>query len=851
MLTDPREAPGVDVTLGADGFVAPDTPIDLTNCDREPIHIPGAIQPHGALLVLREPDLTIVQVSANTMDHLGIAPAELLGTSIAALVGDAQAAELTAPLTLGVSRSYHPVALTLRHARGTSAAAGVADDRVFDGVIHRTDGGVILELEPHSEPSAMSYYDFYAIVRETISHVEHAVGLVDLAQAIAEQMRAVTGLDRIWVYKFHEDWHGEIIAESKADGIETWLGMHYPASDIPSQARTLFLTHWLRMIVDMDFVPVPLIPRESPVTGGPLDMSGTVLRSVSPIHVQYLQNMGVRGSLVISLIKDGKLWGLISGHHYSGPKFVSYATRTVCEFLAQAFSTQLGMAERVEDREHELRVRAVQARLFEFVSRDDSLPRALAGHVPTMLDLTGATGGVVCVEGQITTIGVTPPRPWLAGLLEWLGRRGESTFVTGALSSHYPPAVAHHEIASGLIAVRMSSTRDDYVLWLRPENRQTVNWAGDPHKTATVGTDGVSRLSPRGSFELWEETVKGTATPWSASEISAASGLRGAIIDFFLRRADEISLLNTELERANAQLQENAVELEAQAEELFAQSELLAAQADELHANTTQLLSQRDAREMLLEREREARTEAERAWMEAERANKAKGDFLAMMSHELRTPLNAIGGYVDLLADGLRGPVNAAQQQDLRRVRRSADVLNGLLTSILEFARLDAGMVTVDLSDCRVGELFDDLEVLVAPQIRAKGLEFHHANCDATTSVRADRARLQQVVLNLLSNAIKFTPSGGRVSLTWDEDDAAGTLRIRVADTGRGIPGDALDRVFEPFVQIDRELTQQSQQGVGLGLAISRDLTRAMGGELTVASESGVGSTFTVTLPRA
>ena len=225
-----------------------------------------------------------------------------------------------------------------------------------------------------------------------MASIDEAQTLPALAQAVAEQMRALTGFDRVWVYKFHEDWHGEIIAEARDAGIETWLGMHYPASDIPAQARALFLRHWLRMIVDLEFVPVPLVPRDEPRSGRPLDMGGTVLRSVSPIHVEYLRNMGVRASLVISLVKGGKLWGLISGHHYAAPKFVPYATRMLCEFLAQAVSTQLGMAERVEDRERALEVRTLQARLLERFGREPDFARALTGDPALLLGVVGASG---------------------------------------------------------------------------------------------------------------------------------------------------------------------------------------------------------------------------------------------------------------------------------------------------------------------------------------------------------------------------------------------------------------------------------------------------------------------------
>ena len=801
----------------APAFVPSGTPIDLTNCDREPIHIPGAIQPHGALLVLAEPALTIVQVSANVGERLGIPVERLLGTPLAAHVGEAQAAEVVTALGRGETRTFHALALAL-------PAGDAGAPRAFDGVVHRSGDVVILELEPRVG-APLSTSEFHDVVRGVMTRIEEAETLPALAQAIAEQMRAITGFDRVWVYKFHEDWHGEIIAEARHEGIETWLGMHYPASDIPAQARALFLRHWLRMIVDMDFVPVPLVPRDEPRSGRPLDMGGTVLRSVSPIHVEYLRNMGVRASLVISLVKGGKLWGLISGHHYESPKFVPYATRMLCEFLAQAVSTQLGMAERVEDRERALEVRVLQARLLERFGREPDFARALTGDPALLLGVVGASGAALLLNGGVATVGAVPPRDVLDALGPWLAAREAPVVATTALPAEFPPARAAQDVASGLLAIHLSAARPDFLVWFRGESRQTVKWAGDPRKPVLMTESGVARLQPRGSFELWEETVKGTAPAWHAAERAAAAELRGVVIDVLLRRAEEVASLNAELEIANEQLVETATELELQAEELRVQAEAL--------------LEERDARE-------EAREEAVAA-------NRAKSEFLAMMSHELRTPLNAIGGYAELMELGLRGPTTDEQRSDLSRIQRSQRHLLGLINSILNYARLEAGQVQFSITETSLADVVEAAHDLVAPQLRAKGLRSRWVPCDASPGapvrLRADVEKTRQILLNLLSNAIKFTDAGGEVDVTCAAD--ATRVVVRVRDTGRGIPADRLEQVFEPFVQVDRHLSPQHGDGVGLGLAISRDLARRMGGDLTAESTPGAGSTFTLTLPRA
>jgi signal transduction histidine kinase len=259
-------------------------------------------------------------------------------------------------------------------------------------------------------------------------------------------------------------------------------------------------------------------------------------------------------------------------------------------------------------------------------------------------------------------------------------------------------------------------------------------------------------------------------------------------------------------------------------------------------------------RERLLDAERAARVEAEEARVAAEAANQAKSEFLTVMSHELRTPLNAVGGYAELLAMGLRGPVTEAQRVDLERLQRANRHLIALIADVLSFARIEGGQLEFHLESFDVADVVTDLEGLISPQLRAKGLGFTHDGCAGDTPgsphrVHADVEKTRQILANLLTNAIKFTDAGGQVSLACERVASPAVVRLRVTDTGRGIADVHLDRVFEPFVQVDRHLTHNSQQGVGLGLAISRDLARGMGGDLTVESTVGRGSTFTLTLP--
>ncbi len=789
----------------------PDFPtVDLTNCDREPIHIPGAIQPYGALLALRGDALHIVQASESAVDLLGIEAASLVGRSLVDLIGKEAADAVRDTPAAGASQSHLLVHLPLPD--GTS--------RPFDAVVHTSGGLTLLELEPASSDE-LTAKRMSEVMRVAVAQLEQAESVTELAHEIAAEMRALTGFDRVWVYRFHEDWHGEIIGEARRDGIETWLGMHYPASDIPSQARALFLKNWVRAIPDIAFRPSPLVPVLNPVTQEPLDLGGALLRSVSPIHVQYLQNMGVTASLVISLIHRGKLWGLISGHHYTGPKRVSYAERTLCEFLAQALSLQIGAVDRLDDRAHALDVRHRVTHLLERLGAAPTVRDAMLMGDITMANALSASGAAIAVGDDVTTIGTTPAPQELAALLQWLRATPEEIVVTATLATRFPPAADYASTASGLMALPLTLDRRGYLVWFRGEQRQSVKWAGDPRKPVTIAPDGSARLHPRGSFAVWEEEARGSSAPWAAEEREAALDLRRGVLDLQIRRAEEISQLNEELLVTNSQLQESAAELEIQAQELAEQREKLNAL----------LLSEQSARG------------------DVERANRAKADFLAVMSHELRTPLNAIGGYAQLMTLGIRGPTTGEQLQDLERIRINQRHLLGLINNILNFTRLEAGQVPVVVTAVSVAPLLADVEAMMGQQMTAKGLTLLFEECPTGLRVLADEEKVRQVLLNLLTNALKFTAAGGSVQIACAHHDEQ--VSISVADTGRGIPASEHERIFEPFVQVDRHVTPQHEQGVGLGLAISRELARAMRGELTVASVAGESSIFTLTLPAA
>lgn len=517
--------------------------VDLTNCDREPIHIPGAIQPHGVLLVLHESTLEILQVSRNTQALLGAAPQELLGQPLSSLFNEAQIQQMWQCLTEEFE-SINPLELSITQG---------GQSQHFDGIIHRRDGVIILELEPKRDLQSPDFIDFYHQVRGVITRMQKSPSLQTMGQVVVTEVRRITGFDRVMVYQFDETGSGSVIAED-TELDPPFLGLRYPATDIPKQARHLYTMNWLRLIPRAQYEPVPLVPTHNPLTEAPLDLSLSVLRSVSPLHMEYLRNMGVDASMSISLIKNQKIWGLIACHH-NEPKYIPYNVRTACEFIGQVMSVELANKEASEDIDYKIHLKSMQTEFVDALSQADHFLDGMARLGTQLLGLVNATGAIVCSGNQCIGFGQTPNTEEIKALLKWIKPRfDQGLFKTQGLMQDYPPAVAYKDVASGVLALEISSIHRNFILWFRPQVIQTVNWGGNPNKPVEVSVNGELRMSPRQSFDLWQETVKGTCLPWKASEIEVVQELRRLIVGIVLRQADEMALMNYKLRRSNEEL---------------------------------------------------------------------------------------------------------------------------------------------------------------------------------------------------------------------------------------------------------------------------------------------------------
>ena len=512
---------------------------DLTSCDREITHLPGAIQPHGILLAVEEPGLIVRQASANCAVLCGVAAEALLGHPLAAFVPPSSLTLLAEALGRLHLESNPLYLVTL--------PVGPAG-RLFTAAAHRLDGLLLLELEPALPSGLVAAGEVPFAVREIMAELLHAPLLRTLCEVAARRVRALTGFDRVWVYRFHEDLHGEIIAEDIAGNLTSFLGLHYPAGDIPLSTRRLFLTNGLRLIHDAPAPPADLLPAANPATGQPLDMSYCVLRAVSPIHVEYLTNMGVRASMSLSLIHQGRLWGLISCQS-ADPRHVPLDVRATCELLAQMVSLQLGAAEARDEADYKLHLRDATAHIVEETAPSDDPALALMMEAEVLAGFVRADGLAVVTPDAVRLVGRTPPAGAVRALAEWLGAHGtESVLATDALPDLYPPAAAFVDQAAGLLSVQVSTFRPIYLLWFRREVVLTVPWAADPATEQAEPLAPGLRLRPRTSFDLWKQTVRGHALPWQPFEVLAARDLRHALLAVVLQR------LNDELARSNVEL---------------------------------------------------------------------------------------------------------------------------------------------------------------------------------------------------------------------------------------------------------------------------------------------------------
>jgi light-regulated signal transduction histidine kinase (bacteriophytochrome) len=525
---------------------------DLTACDREPIHIPGSIQPHGLLLVAEAATGRVV-AGAGALeaeiapDWLGRTLTDLLGQDIDALVADT-----------AVGPGGTLIAEPLRAASG-----------MFDVALHRAGPHLLAELEP-APAEAMKAGPVLNWLDAIAATFERATDVVTLCERAAAAFRALTGFDRVMVYRFIDDDAGRVVAEDRDPALGTFLHHHFPATDIPQQARALYIRNRARAIPVVDYQPAPL----RPATFSGLDLSDVAVRSVSPIHLQYLRNMGVAASASISIVKDGVLWGLIACHHNS-PHHLPRDVRTAAVTLASGLARQIRAKEEAEAYRERLRLRAAEDAVVPWLASDRPLRQTVASVAGDLRAMLGSDGFAFVQGGKVELHGVCPSADEVLSLARWVRTRGREPIATHCLSTLWPDAEAFTTTASGMLAVQLDQG-GGVLLWFRVEHIEEVEWAGNPHKAVQLGAG--ETLTPRASFESWTQEVRSRSRRWSLEEVEAAHRLRRAFGD--AQAARQMRTLNAELEEAVAEK-----------DVLIAQKDVLMKDVDHRVQNSIQLIS--------------------------------------------------------------------------------------------------------------------------------------------------------------------------------------------------------------------------------------------------------------------
>ncbi len=817
--------------------------VDLTNCDREPIHISGHIQPHGVLLVVQEPQLEILQVSENTLHLLGFAPESAIGQDLSLLFDRVQLEKLKACLRNENLKTVNPIKLYVERP-GKSLE--------FDCILHRVQEVLMVELELATSQENLSVFSFYHSVRATVSKIQSAKNLKDLCQVTVEEVRQISGFDRVMVYQFDPEGNGAVIAEDKAEKLSPFLGLNYPSSDIPKQARQLYSLNWLRLIPDINYKPVPIVSGKNAVTTQPRDLSFSVLRSVSPIHIEYLQNMGVAASMSISLMKDKKLWGLIACHNYT-PKYLNYELRAACEFIGQVMSLELQSKEGNEDYDYKLHLKSLQTKIFEDISTSENLSQVLVKCQHNLLEAVNAQGAAIVFGDNCYRVGQTPEGESLKYLTQWVQKHlNQEIFYTDSLTKCYPEAEEFKDTASGCLAIAISPTQKIYVLWFRPEVIKTVNWAGNPNKPLQTDEDGNYRLSPRKSFELWKENVRYKSLPWKQCEIDAALELRKAMINIVLCQIDKLEKLNRALEESVAREREKTAHLKT------AMSELKRAQ--------TQLV-------------------------QSERMS-SLGQLVSAVAYEVTNPINFIHGnliyaneysqkMIDLLqlyeqhypsaSPEIQAQIEAVELEfiveDLPKLLGSMKVganrIREIVQSLRNFSRIDeADIKPVDIHDG-----LDSALLILSNRLKPKPDRpaIHLIKeYGSLPLVECYPVQINQVFMNVLTNAIDALEDAfvnnnlsshgrdkeepvkcGQIRIVTEICPGEKAVAVRIKDNGCGMTQTVRQKIFEPFFT-----TKLVGKGAGIGLTISHEIAvEQHGGKLTCISAPGEGTELIIEIP--
>ncbi|WP_316848060.1 GAF domain-containing protein [Pedobacter psychrodurus] len=495
---------------------------DAEFCGNLPIHHINSIQDYGYLLILDNHTLNVIQISENFSAVTNEAPAQMVNKHLS-LWFSQEGVDQIAKLIKGDAKDRIPINLTLKNDSKQSH---------FDGLVHIKKDYTLLEIEAASKADQKSFADVFQEVRQFISAMEHASTLEEVCNVAIKQLRKVSGFDGVRMYTFDAEWNGTVIAEEISGALESYLGQTFPASDVPKQARALYLKNPFRLISNRDYKPIRLYPVINPLTNAFIDLSDCNLRGVASVHLEYMQNMNVSASMSIRVLREGKLWGLISCHHI-GPNHPNVDMRYIFEWLSVEISNRITAILNQEDYQQSAFRLEKRTTITDLIyAKDDIIEGLLDDENLNILSLFNAGGVVVKIGNRTESRGDIPDKSEVYNLMLWLEGKGiEKIYGNDYLGNVYEEAKAYEKVGSGILVIPIDGRNGDYVICFRPEVIQQIKWGGDPEQVINVDKDGTN-YHPRNSFKLWLQTVYGQSLPWSNNELEIAESLRNFIFEF-------------------------------------------------------------------------------------------------------------------------------------------------------------------------------------------------------------------------------------------------------------------------------------------------------------------------------
>jgi PAS domain S-box-containing protein len=840
--------------------------VTLENCEDEPICIPGSIQRHGFLLVLDEAGERVIAASENTVEFLEVPLNLILGTPVqnilerevlAVIRGLAYTEELSGQMTYLGS---FPMRTEL-----------------YSVVTHLVDGKRVLEFERIEHlvsPELMN-----AIITNFVGKLSKLQNEVELCRAITKQVSELTGFNRTLLYSFDEVGHGTVLTEENDGVLPSYLDLRFPASDIPKQARELYLQNTVRIIPDASYVASPL----QGVAKTPMktfDLSSSVLRSVSPIHLEYMRNMGTMSSMSISLVCEGRLWGLISCHS-AEPRSVAYVVRSACDLLTKMVGTQLMAFQSATQLERAVHFHGVQRRILTQMAAENDYLKAMAAQMSELAQVTNSEGVTLVIDGVCSSSGRTPPDAAVIRLAESLDTQADlKLFSSHSLQDDFEWAAEIEDLASGCVAIRISDVRQNYVMWFRPQIVSTVKWAGEPAKVK----EAAGGLHPRASFDTWQQQVHGKSAPWTEMELESAQEFRSAVMTISLKRAEEaVDISEARFQELTHTLpnlvwaadddgyityvNERWKQENLETEGLWFEQDRFAAD-DRNHCEDLwrdavksgnsfeaelQLKGPKGAKDKLtlVRAVPFRRSNGNRAgWVgtftdlterkERELAMRMTeklaltGRMTSVIAHEINNPLEAITNLHYLLGQEVSG--NEPALAYIAQASGELDRISGITKQTLRWSKENIE----NPQHVQAGTLFEDVLRLFKGKIRNRevSVDTSGEQCQVYGVV----GQLRQVLVNLFSNALDASPIGGTI---WMSAEAAGVdIQLIVRDEGAGMSEETQSQIFDPFYSTKGDL------GNGLGLYISCEIVERHEGKILVESSVGKGTTMTVQLPQ-